>query len=497
MASSRSETRRNPRVAIVGAGMSGLCMAIQLKRAGILDFTIFEKSDRLGGTWRDNTYPGLACDVPSRFYQFTFAPNPHWTHLYSPGDEIWQYFDGLADRFGVRQHIRFGTEVVSGRHEDGAWLVETSDGQSAGFDFLISATGILHHPRYPTIDGLNSFGGDLFHSARWDHDVPLEGRRLAVLGTGSTGVQIVVGTAGVAGRVLLFQRTPQWILPLANREYTALTRWAHRRFPRLNSFSYKAWRRIFETFAPALTAPGWQRRYVQWVCRRHLRKITNPELRRRMTPDYEPMCKRLIVSSDFIETIQRDDVDVVTEGIDHIEERGIVTTDGKLHEIDVLVLATGFDAHAYLRPMELVGDGGLTLDEAWRDGPQAYHTVAVPGFPNFFMFMGPNSPVGNYSLTAIAEEQAAHVMYWLDTWRRGEVETVVPSRAATDAFRARIRDAMPNTVWTTGCESWYIGQDGQPELFPWTPARYRALLSDIRPGDFETTPFVRAGEAAQ
>jgi cation diffusion facilitator CzcD-associated flavoprotein CzcO len=480
-------TQRMPRVAIVGAGMSGICMAARLKDAGIHTFTIFEKSDRLGGTWRDNTYPGLACDVPSRFYQFTFAPNPDWTHLFSPGDEIWAYFDGVADKLGIRAHIRFGTEVVSGRHQNGVWQVETSDGQHAEFDFLISATGILHHPRYPTIDGLASFAGDVFHSARWDHDVPIEGRRVAVLGTGSTGVQIVVGTAGVAGRVLMFQRTAQWILPLANREYTALTRAAHRWIPRLNAFSYQLWRRIFETFAPALTRPGWQRRFVQWGCRRHLRRIEDPALRAKMTPDYEPMCKRLVVSSAFFETIQRDDVEVVTEGIAHIEERGIVTTDGTLHEIDVLVLATGFDAHAYLRPMQLEGEGGLTLDEAWRDGPQAYHTVAVPGFPNFFMFMGPNSPVGNYSLTAIAETQAAHVMHWIDGWRRGELDTVAPSREATDAFRAEIRAAMPHTVWTTGCDSWYIGQDGQPELFPWTPDRHRALLRDVRSEDFETT----------
>jgi cation diffusion facilitator CzcD-associated flavoprotein CzcO len=487
---------RRPRVAIVGAGMSGICMAARLKLAGIDTFTIFEKSDRLGGTWRDNTYPGLACDVPSRFYQFTFAPNPGWTHLFSPGSEIWEYFDGVADQFGIREHIRFGTEVVSARHDDGVWHVETSDGQYAEFDFLVSATGILHHPRYPTIEGLDSFAGEVFHSARWDHDVPIEGRRVAVLGTGSTGVQIVVGTAGTAGRVLMFQRTAQWILPLANRENSALVRAAHQRIPALNTFSYKAWRRIFESFAPALTTPGWQRRFVQWVCRRHLRTIKDPELRRKMTPDYEPMCKRLVVSSAFFDTIQRDDVEVVTEGIDHVEERGIVTTDGVLHEIDVLVLATGFDSHAYLRPMELVGEGGLTLDEAWRDGPQAYHTVSVPGFANFFMFMGPNSPVGNYSLTAIAETQAVHVMHWIGRWRTGEVETVTPTRAATDSFRAEIRAAMPETVWTTGCDSWYIGQDGQPELFPWTPDRHRALLGRVRPGDFETTTSVFPSQVA-
>jgi cation diffusion facilitator CzcD-associated flavoprotein CzcO len=477
-----------PRIAIVGAGMSGICMGARLRLAGIEGFTLFEKSDRLGGTWRDNTYPGLSCDVPSRFYQFTFAPNPDWTHVYSPGAEIWEYFDSVAAKFGLGEHIRYGAEVTLARWADGVWQVHTSDGEVAEFDFLISATGILHHPRHPDLKGLEDFEGASFHSARWDHDVPLEGRRVAVVGTGSTGVQIVVGLAGVAGRLLLFQRTPQWILPLRNPEIPRFVRRAHRRVAWLNRFSYYLWRSIFEVFAPALTQPGLRRRFVQWVCRRHLQSVADPDLRRRLTPDYEPMCKRLVVSSQFYESVQRDDVEVVSEAIDHVEARGIVTADGVLHPVDVLVLATGFDAHAYLRPMDLVGPGGRTLDDAWADGPRAYQTIALPGFPNFFMFMGPNSPVGNYSLTAIAETQATFALEWIARWQAGEIDTVQPRQSATDAFYRRVREAMPDTVWTTGCDSWYLGQDGLPELFPWTPDRHRALLGTVHPEDFETTP---------
>jgi cation diffusion facilitator CzcD-associated flavoprotein CzcO len=476
--------RATPVVAIIGAGMSGLCMAAKLKQAGIDSFTIFEKADQLGGTWRDNTYPGLACDVPSRFYQFTFAPNPNWSHLFSPGAEIWSYLDSVADCFGLREHIRFGTRVTGARFENGQWHIVTDDGQEQIADFLVSASGILHHPRYPDIAGLDTFAGAVFHSARWDHDVPLEGKRVAVIGTGSTGAQIVCGLAGTVAEVKLFQRTAQWVLPLPNPSYSSLARTAHRRIPALDPLTYTSTRAIFEVFARALTKPGLRRSAVAAMCRANLHTIRDPELRRKLTPDYEPMCKRLVISSGFYRAVQRDDVELVTEGIDHIEARGIVTSDGILHEIDVLVLATGFDAHAYMRPLDLVGQDGLTLEQAWADGPRAYRTVSLPGFPNFFTLMGPHSPVGNYALTAIAESQTDHVMSWIEKWRRGEFRSVAPTTEATERFNASMREAMPGTVWVTGCQSWYLGKDGLPELWPWTPDRHRAMLRDIDLNDF-------------
>ncbi len=475
---------RTPVVAIIGAGMSGLCMAAKLKHAGIHTFTIYEKADKLGGTWRDNTYPGLACDVPSRFYQFTFAPNPDWTHLFSPGEEIWNYFDDVADRLGLRDHIRFNTRVVGARFADSQWHITTDDGTETVADFLVSASGILHHPRYPNIDGLDAFEGAVFHSARWDHDVPLEGKRVAVIGTGSTGAQIVCGLSGVTSRTLLFQRTAQWIAPLPNPAYSRLTRSAHRKVPALEQFTYRTARIVFEFAAGALTQPGLRRRLVDKLCRANLRTVRDPELRRKLTPDYEPMCKRLVISSRFYRVIQRPDVDLVTEGIDHIEERGIVTRDGALHEVDVIALATGFDAHAYMRPLNLVGEAGLTIDEAWADGPSAYQTVAVPGFPNFFMIMGPHSPVGNYALTAIAENQVKHIMGWIDSWRAGELANVQPTAEATARFNQSMRAAMPGTVWVTGCQSWYLGKDGLPEVWPWTPDRHRTMLATVEMDDF-------------
>jgi cation diffusion facilitator CzcD-associated flavoprotein CzcO len=344
-------------------------------------------------------------------------------------------------------------------------------------DFLISACGFLHHPRYPEIEGLESFAGDMFHSARWDHSVPLRGKRIGLVGTGSTGVQITCGLSQEAGRLEIFQRTAQWVFPGRNPEYSAATQRIMRRLPLLNRAAYRFWQYYFEhLIGRAVVQPGWQRRFVDLLCRLNLRTVKDPLLRAKLTPDHEPMCKRLVVSANFYKAVQQPNVDVVVRGIDHVEPKGIVTTDGKLHELDVLVLATGFDAHAYLRPMELHGPGGITLDDAWRDGPRAYRTVALPGFPNFFMLMGPHSPIGNQSMVIVAETQAGYAMQLIRMFMDGELDSVSPSAEATERFNAEMRAAMPNTIWTTGCNSWYLGKDGLPELWPFTPERHREML---------------------
>ncbi|MCV7379665.1 NAD(P)/FAD-dependent oxidoreductase [Mycobacterium alsense] len=469
--------------------MSGLCVAIALLRSGIEDVTIYEKADEVGGTWRENTYPGLTCDVPSRVYQYTFATKPDWSHMFSPGDEIQAYFRGVADDFGLRERIRFGTEIVSARFEDGRWLLRTDAGSGAGaestVDFLISATGVLHHPRIPSIAGLDDFAGHAFHSARWDHSVELAGRRIAVVGNGSTGVQLVCALAGVAGRVLLFQRTAQWVVPMPNPRYSRLADVTHRALPWLDRFAYRAYSLVFDTFAVALTKPGLRRRMMGALCRANLSRVRDRRLRAALTPGYQPMCKRLVISGGFYRAIQRDDVELVTAGIDHVEPRGIVTDDGALHEADVIVLCTGFDTHAFFRPMRLFGRDGVAAEEVWRDGPRAHQTVAMPGFPNFFMMLGPHSPVGNHSLTAVAEHQADHILRWIRGWRRGEFDTVEPTQSATERYNERLRAAMPDTVWTTGCDSWYLNKDGVPEVWPFTPAEHRAMLARTDPGQYD------------
>jgi len=478
-------TAREPRIGIIGAGMSGICLGALLLRAGIEDVVLFEKNDDLGGTWRDNSYPGIACDVPSRFYQFTFAPNPDWTHRYSPGAEIHAYFERVAVQTGVAPRIRFGTTVTETRWTGEAWTVTTDDGASAEFDFVVSATGILHHPRYPEIEGLDDFAGPAFHSARWDHGVDPTDQRVGLIGTGSTGVQILTALAGNVEQLVLFQRTPHWVVELANPEFKPLTRRLHQRFPAYDLLSYHVNRRMIESLSPALLHPGRTRAFLTWVCRRQLRKIEDPELRAKLTPDTQPMCRRLIISPGYYDAIQDPSVDLVTDRIERITPAGVVTDDGTEHPVDVLVLATGFDAHAYVRPMRLIGPGGLTLEEAWADGPRAYRTVAVPGFPNFFMLMGPNSPVGNYALTAIAETQAGYVLDWVQRWRRGEYTTASPTLAATEEYYRQVDSALPDTVWATGCDSWYLGQNGKPELFPWAPEQHKVMLAELRDDEFE------------
>ena len=478
--------KRALKVAIIGAGMSGLCMAIKLQDAGIDSFTIFEKADDVGGTWRDNTYPGLTCDVPSRYYSYSFRPNPDWSHVLPPGPEIQAYFRQVAEERGIRPHIRFGCDVISARYHDGQWQLTTADGEET-FDVLITATGLLRVLRYPEIPGLETFAGPAFHSARWDHSISLPDKRIGLIGTGSTGVQITAELGGKVRQLKVFQRTAQWICPMPNPRYSPPIRVALRRWPKLNGLAYRFWGwYVRAMFGSAPIRPGFSRRWFTFLCRWNLRlSVRDPQLKAKLTPKDLPMCKRLIFAGHFYRSVQQPGVEVITEPIDHIEPRGIVTADGALHELDLLVLATGFDARAYVRPLAVIGEGGLTLDEAWVDGPMAYRSVAVPGFPNLFMLMGPHSPFGNQSLIPIAEDQANYAMWWINQLRDGVVRSAAPTEAATREYNERMKAAMPQTIWVTGCSSWYLGKNGLPELFPWTPDIHHELLCQPELADFD------------
>jgi cation diffusion facilitator CzcD-associated flavoprotein CzcO len=471
---------RQLRVVVIGAGMAGILAAIKLREAGLHDITVYEKADRLGGTWRENTYPGIACDVPSHLYSYSFAPNPDWSQVFSPGPEIQAYLAAVAERFGVDGCIRYGTEIRSMAFREGSWHLEGDGGVTDRADVVIAATGVLHHPHLPEMAGLETFGGACFHSARWDHSVPLDGRRIGVIGTGSTAVQITTALADRVSELHLFQRTAQWVLPVPNAPIADEDRERFRTDPSAMRDLRRHLADTFEErFANAVVdAESPQLKMIEELCRTNLEQnVTDPDLRERLRPDYRAACKRLIVSPTFYEAIQRPSARLVTERIERVEPGGVRTVDGRLHELDVLVLATGFRVDRFLRPIEVTGRDGVTLDEVWAQRPSAYLGISVPQLPNLFMLNGPNGPVGNFSLIDVAELQFDYVMQLIDRMRRGECREVSATADAAEQFEEDRTEAAQRTVWVTGCRSWYLDDRGVPAAWPWSFTRFREVMA--------------------
>lgn len=479
---------RDFRFVVIGAGVSGLLWGHALRAAGWRDVTLYERAETLGGTWRDNTYPGLCCDVPSHLYRYSFAPNAEWSQRFSPGAEIRQYLEGFATERGLHDSIRFGVGVTDLCWHDRRWQITLSDGTRDSADFVVLATGVLVQPQYPDLPGLETFAGAAFHSARWNHDVPLDGRRVGVIGTGSTAVQIVSGIVDRVARLTLFQRTAQWIFPQPNPRYSDEERARFRDDPEIMQEMHARYAQSFvENFSNAVIDRDSPRMaLVESICRDHLeRSVADPELRAALTPDYRAACKRLIMSADFYQSIQRRNAELVTAAIDRVEPLGVRTRDGVLHELDVLVLATGFKPHEFMRPMTIQGLNGRTLDDYWANGAKAYRSVAMPGFPNLFMMVGPNSPIGNFSIIQVAEAQQAYIMQLIEAVVAGRAAALAPTDAATDRFNAALAEAMAGTIWVTGCRSWYLDRNGKPATWPWSFDRFAAELAapDLR--DFE------------
>lgn len=475
------------RFAIIGAGMAGILSAIKLTEEGLTDFTVYEKGDRVGGTWRENTYPGLSCDVPSHLYSYSFALTPEWSRRFSPGSEIQAYFEQVAREHGVLERTRFGDEVTRCEFSDGTWLVETASGHRDRADVVIAATGVLHHPRLPDIDGLDTFAGACFHSSRWDHDVSLEGTRVGVIGTGSTATQIVSAIVDRVAKLSLFQRTAQWIFPQENPAYSEDEKARYRDNPEELAGLHAHLSQMFGVFANSVVdadSPGMK--MIEEGCRTNLESsVRDPDLRERLRPDYRAACKRLIISPDFYEAIQRPNAELVTEPIARVEPAGVCTDDGRLHELDVLVLSTGFKADAFMRPMQVIGTDGQTLQQAWDPRPNAYLSISIPGFPNFFMLNGPNGPVGNFSLIEVAELQFAYILKLIEPLRAGECRQVNATTEAMEEHEAARVEAARNTVWVTGCRSWYLDDRGIPAVWPWSFDRFRAEMSAPNPKAYE------------
>jgi cation diffusion facilitator CzcD-associated flavoprotein CzcO len=477
------------RVAVLGAGMSGILAAIRLQQAGVYEVVVFEKADRIGGTWRDNHYPGLTCDVPAHAYTFSFAPHAEWSSFLAPGPEIQQYFEGLVRQFQIESLIRFNQEVSSCVWQNQGWQLQTSSGLQQSFDIVIAATGVLHHLNQPEIKGLDSFAGDCFHSARWDHSVPLQGRRVGVIGNGSTGVQIVSNLAGKASRVVHIQRSPQWIMPYPNPPYSDADRAAFRSDPalidqiRYSEFYLGLVNRFTEGVADK---DSQQMAEIEAVVLNHLEtSIRDPAMRERLRPNYRAACKRLIFSPDYFEVVQRDDVEVIVGEIAQIEPEGVRMKDGRLLALDVLALATGFKADRFLRPMTLLGQDGADLALSWARKPSAYLGIAMPGFPNFFMLNGPTGPVGNFSLIDIAERQWGYIDALLAELSSGRAKTLVLKPEVMQDYEARRLQAGKQTIFGSGCSSWYLDSEGAPSTWPWNYQAFAEQTGAPRLEEFE------------
>lgn len=473
-----------PRIAIIGAGMSGIAAVVKLRQAGYTDITVYEKASKVGGTWRENQYPGLSCDVPSRWYSFSFALNPDWSHRFSYGPEIQAYMEKTAKDFGVTDIVQFNTAVTDLTYEAPRWRLTTDKGDVEYFDVAISATGVLHKPSFPNIGGLDSFAGDKFHTARWDHSVKLEGRKVGIIGTGSTSAQIVGAITHKVGTMNVFQRTPQWMIPLPQKEYSSAWKWLLRKIPALQRMTYRFYSTTMaKNFGAATTGDQKKLADIQDACTKHLNEaVADPELRAKLTPSYQAACKRLIFCSDFYPAISRDNANLITEGIERIEPNGIRTVDGKLHELDVLILATGFDAGAFILPTKVTGENGQDLGETWDGSPRAHRAVAVPGFPNFWLLEGPTGPVGNLSLISISEHQVDYIISMLNKMRDAGLDAVCPRQDAYAAYNKAMAERVPQTVWASGgCDSWYFDKSGTPNLYPFPPQQY---LDDMHRPDF-------------
>jgi cation diffusion facilitator CzcD-associated flavoprotein CzcO len=498
-----SRSRRAPSVLIVGAGFGGVAAAIELERHGIDQITILDRAPDLGGTWFYNSYPGAACDVPSHLYSFSFAQRRDWTRLCSPQSEIHDYLRAVARDHGVERHLQLGKTVTSCTwdDEDAGWRVETDDGSSYRADALILATGQLHQPTHPAIAGEETFAGHSFHSARWDHDYPFAGKRVAVVGTGASAVQFVPELAQQAGRLTVFQRTGNWFLPRRNRRYPRIVRATIERVPGLQRFRRGFMFQYCEAITLAIRHPQTVGRIAAARSAAFMRmQLKDPELRRKAMPDYTFGCKRVLFSSSYLPALERANVELVTDAIERIEPGGIVTADGSLHELDCIVWATGFKTTEFMFPMRVVGAHGSELSEAWSQGARAHLGITVPDFPSMFLMYGPNTNTSGGSIIVYLEAQAAYIRQAVQQLRARGARSVAVRAEVEQASDRALQARFAGTAWT-GCDSWY--RDEQGRIVANWPGYMREYVEQTRafePGEYEfaaASPAAGRGGAAQ
>lgn len=446
-------------VAVIGAGFAGLCMAIRLRQAGIDDFTVYEKAGDLGGVWRDNTYPGAGCDVPSILYSYSFAQHGRWSRSFPRQNEILAYLHRCAEEFGLNAHIRLGTEIVSARYDeaDEVWRLRTSAGDEHAARVLVSGVGQLNRPRYPDIPGLRNFTGTAFHSAEWRHDHDLTGRRVAVIGTGPSAVQFVPETARQAEKLYVFQRSANWVVPKPDREFGQRELTLRDKVAPVRLFLRGLTYVRAETVIYWAIRGGRLAKVAEYVARKHLEKqIAEPSLRAKLTPTFPIGCKRILISDDWYPALARDNVELVTEPVGRVIRTGIDTLDGVHRPVDTIIYGTGFLATEFLKPMDIVGRDGVALQDVWKDGAAAYLGITVPGFPNMFMLYGPGTNLGHNSIIHMIESQAAFI---LGKIREGGVHEV--AQAAYDRHQDRLAADLAETAFAADCNSWYKNAEGR------------------------------------
>lgn len=482
-------------VAIVGNGFSGLGTAIRLRQAGEDNFLIFERHDDVGGTWRDNSYPGCACDVPSHLYSFSFAPNPDWSRSFSAQPEIHAYLQRVSAEYGIDRFTRNRHEVLDATWDDDAqhWVVTTSRGVWTA-DVLVLGSGALSDPSFPDVPGLDTFEGPVFHSATWRHDLDLRGRRIAVIGTGASAIQFVPEIAPVVGTLKVFQRTPPWIMPRGDRPITRVERLLFRWFPPAQRLVREAiyWAR--ETFVFGFKDPQRMAKAAK-IAERHMRRqVRDPELREKITPSYSMGCKRILLSNDYLPALDRDDVEVVTEKIVEIRPHAVVTADGTEHEVDTIIAGTGFAIADLPISHRVHGRDGRTMADHWNGSPYAHNGTMIAGFPNAFTLLGPNTGLGHNSVVFMIESQIALLMDTLRHMRSHGVGAVEPTRAAQEAFVEEMQRRTEGTVWVDGgCSSWYLDKNGKNSaLWPTFTMPFRRRVRRFRPEEHVLTPVAPA-----
>jgi cation diffusion facilitator CzcD-associated flavoprotein CzcO len=476
-----------PSIAVVGGGFGGVGAAVMLRRAGYQNVTVFEKGERVGGVWNHNTYPGAACDVPSHLYEFSFAPN-RWSRRYAPQAEIQAYFEGVARHFGVLEKIHTGVEVKSARWEEERrrWVLETSAGPHAA-EILITACGQLSVPKVPPIPGLESFEGPAFHTAEWRRDVKLAGKRVAVIGTGCSAIQVVPAIQPLVAQVDVYQRSPGWTMPKMDYAYPD---WAHtlfRRFPAVRRLDRAMVFGLMEFGAAAMTRHRWLLPVLRAAGRRQITAaIKDPELRSKVTPSDELGCKRTMLTDEWYPTLTKPNVELVTDRIATVTPTGIRDETGVERPADALVLATGFATHGFVAPMKIVGREGDPLAQQWAEVARAYLGLSVPGFPNMFLLYGPNTNGGTGSVIYTIEAGMAHVVEALRELERAEATRIEVRREAAERFDRELRDALVGTVWHSGCTNWYVDENGNdPQQWPWLWSTYRRRTARLEPGAYE------------